>query len=90
MKLHVCVPLFQLWEVGPLTHHRTLLQVSVSKRLVLYHASFFGAFHDFQLIMTGDPAFVILRQSAWLDVSKFEKGILGAAIRYAREYFSVT
>lgn len=57
--------------------------------MVLNHASFFGAFRNFQFIMTGDPAFVILRQSAWLDVSKFEKGILGAAIRYARESLSV-
>lgn len=32
--------------------------------------------------MKGDPEFVILKYSAWLDASKFEDRMLGAVIRY--------
>lgn len=32
--------------------------------------------------MEGDPTFVILKYSAWLDAAKFEEKILGAVVRY--------
>lgn len=34
------------------------------------------------IIMKGDPEFIILKYSAWLDASKFEESILGAVVRY--------